>query len=64
MIRHPDIIIAISVAIVLLLLLPRLDFNSSKYINCSTVEFNPDFTPAMREACRQARSGHVSRTKP
>jgi hypothetical protein len=25
-------------------------------INCSISEISPDFTPAMREACRQARA--------
>jgi hypothetical protein len=24
-------------------------------IDCSTAEFNPDFTPQMREACRNVR---------
>ena len=64
MIRYSDIIIIVSVAIVLLLLLPRLNYDNGKYINCSTVEFNPDFTPAMRQACRQARGGYVNRSKP
>lgn len=26
-----------------------------RMINCSLAEFHPDFTPAMREACRKAR---------
>ena len=63
MIRYSDIIIVVSVAILLLLLLPRLSHNDGKYINCSTVEFNPDFTPAMRQACRQARGGYANRSK-
>jgi len=28
-------------------------------INCSISEISPDFTPAMREACRKARSGLI-----
>ena len=27
----------------------------TRMINCSIVEFSPDFTPAMRQACRDAR---------
>jgi hypothetical protein len=61
--RYTDIIIVVSALIVLLLVLPRLNTDSGRYINCSTVEFNPDFTPAIREACRQARSGYVNRSK-
>jgi hypothetical protein len=26
-----------------------------RWINCSTAEFNPDFTTEMRQACRKAR---------
>lgn len=31
------------------------------WINCGLSEISPDFTPEMREACRQARSNHASR---
>jgi len=27
----------------------------TRMINCSIVEISPDFTPAMRQACREAR---------
>jgi hypothetical protein len=64
MIKNSDIIVIVLAAIMMLLILPRLNIDNSRYVNCSTVEFNPDFTPAMREACRQARSGYVNRSKP
>lgn len=28
-------------------------------IDCSLVEISPDYTTAMREACRKARSGRI-----
>jgi hypothetical protein len=31
------------------------DNEQPRYYNCSIAEFSPDFTPAMREACRKAR---------
>jgi hypothetical protein len=61
--RYTDIIIVVSAVIVLLLILPRLNTDNGRYINCTTVEFNPDFTPAMRETCRQMRNGYVNRSK-
>lgn len=27
----------------------------TRMINCSIAEFSPDFTPGMRQACREAR---------
>ena len=27
----------------------------TRMVNCSIAEFSPDFTPAMRQACREAR---------
>lgn len=61
--RYTDIIIIVSAVIVLLLVLPRVSTDNGRYINCTTVEFNPDFTPAMRETCRQMRNGYVNRSK-
>lgn len=61
--RNSDIIVLVLAAIIMLLVFTRLPTDNGKYINCSTVEFNPDFTPAMREACRQARGGNVNRPK-
>lgn len=29
--------------------------SGSRRIDCSLAEFHPDFTPAMRQACRKAR---------
>lgn len=33
------------------------------WINCAVSEFSPDFTPEMRELCRQHRRANASRTK-
>lgn len=30
-------------------------------INCTLSEISPDFTPAMREACRQARAENIQK---
>ena len=33
------------------------------WINCAVSEFSPDFTPEMRELCRQHRRANANRTK-
>lgn len=33
------------------------------WLNCSISEISPDFTPDMREVCRQARRNHASGIK-
>jgi hypothetical protein len=33
------------------------------WINCAVSEISPDFTPEMRELCRQHRRANASRTK-
>jgi hypothetical protein len=33
------------------------------WINCAVSEFSPDFTPEMKELCRQHRRANASRTK-
>ena len=39
------------------LLVTWLDLPRTKTIDCRNAEFHPDYTPAMREACRKA--GHA-----
>jgi hypothetical protein len=33
------------------------------WVNCAVSEISPDFTPEMRELCRQHRRANASRTK-
>ena len=49
-------IVWISFVMILILNQPK---HGVQVINCSISEISPDFTPAMREACRKARSGRI-----
>jgi hypothetical protein len=33
--------------------------SNGRMINCGVAEISPDFTPAMREACRKARMENI-----
>ena len=35
----------------------------TRMVNCSIAEFSPDFTPAMRQACRDSRFKQTKETK-
>jgi hypothetical protein len=57
--------IIISVAVIAVIALAVTFYqNNTKgvWINCGLSEISPDFTSEMREACRQTRSNHASRT--
>jgi hypothetical protein len=51
------VMVMLMVAMVGLIIFGNRLFDNSqpRYYNCSIAEFSPDFTPAMREACRKAR---------
>jgi hypothetical protein len=35
----------------------------TRIVNCSIAEFSPDFTPAMRQACRETRMQSIKEQK-
>ena len=56
------IIIGVAVIAVIALAVTFYQNNTKGvWINCGLSEISPDFTPEMREACRQIRSNHASR---
>ena len=56
------IIIGVAVIAVIALAVTFYQNNTKGvWINCGLSEISPDFTPKMREACRQIRSNHASR---
>jgi len=54
------VLVAFAIAVVIALAtLPRK--GDVIVINCDIAEISPDFTPSMREACRQARANNISK---
>lgn len=62
--RHTiEITIAISLSVIAVLFLVFFSPKTGdvKVINCTWSEISPDFTPRMKEACRQARIENVQK---
>ena len=56
------IVVSIAVAIAIFIAITTLPRKGDVIvINCDIAEISPDFTPQMREACRQARANNISK---
>jgi hypothetical protein len=49
--------------LVILCIVHVVDKRQGVWINCGLSEISPDFTPEMRQVCRQARSNYEHRIK-